>query len=132
MIINLAEPILNLDGSEVHHAGEQIFDGTSPVTDNTGNLAFKRGKARTVGSSMIEALTSVYQDERDLPGPKKFERYQLAQKLYDKKSTDISVDDAKLIKDLVGKAYGPVILGPIFLAIEGSQAKKKKAPKAGK
>jgi hypothetical protein len=71
----------------------------------------------------IEALIAVYEDERNLSGKEKMKRYSLAQKILKSNGQicEIELGDANLIKDLIGKAYGPMIVGPAYEMLEGTQ-----------
>lgn len=127
MIINLSKQILSISGQPILSRGPQVFDQGRPVTDAAGNLAFGKGEPYTIGKICIEALTNTYQDETDLSGQEKFERWNLAQKLHGENQAEISVEEATLIKTLVGKGYGPVIVGPVYTAID--KIKRVKNPK---
>ncbi|KKN29313.1 hypothetical protein LCGC14_0845230 [marine sediment metagenome] len=73
----------------------------------------------TLGNVMGTALLMVYTDEQ-IGGDVKYKRHQIAQRLYGQKTIELSIEEIALIKDLIGKAYGPTVVGPAFDMLEGS------------
>lgn len=69
----------------------------------------------TLKSISIESLMAAFPDEK-ISGEEKFKRYQLAQRISD--GDEVSVSEAAKIKDLIGKAYGPVVVGPAYELLE--------------
>jgi hypothetical protein len=55
-----------------------------------------------------------------LAGEDKFKRWQIAQKIDEHLEAEISVEDVALIKRLIGKAFGPIVVGPAFQLLESS------------
>ena len=64
----------------------------------------------------------------EVEGSKKFERYVLASKIYDVNGImDLESDEITELKNLIGRAYGPLIVHPAWEALEsriGLEAKK--------
>ncbi|MCK4788372.1 MAG: hypothetical protein KAV87_31825 [Desulfobacteraceae bacterium] len=64
----------------------------------------------------------------EVEGPKKFERYGLASRIYDANGImELQSEEITLLKDLIGKGYGPIIVHPAWDALEGKiglEAKK--------
>jgi len=73
----------------------------------------------TLGLVAVEALCAVYQDEKDLTGEEKVKRATLAEVAYQGNGVDVSVEDIALIKRLIGKAYGPLVVKKAYDIIEG-------------
>lgn len=103
------------------------FDQQIP-SPNGGPLLDKDGKPLavqpTLGSLCETALVSQYADEIDpvthketITGQEKFDRWKLAQKLHGKDVTLTAEELAKL-KMLVGKAYSPAIVGPVWTMLD--------------
>lgn len=67
----------------------------------------------------VEALLAQFQDEPNLPGEKKMKRYALAEKISVPGEVELEVEEVALLKDLIGKAFGPAVVGPAFKVIEG-------------
>jgi hypothetical protein len=101
----------------------QAIDFTKPITQIDGSpIADKDGKILekqpTLGTICISALLAEYADEAS--GPKmitpedKFNRWKLALKLADNKdpkNVTLTSEELALVKNVVGKAYGPVVVG---------------------
>jgi hypothetical protein len=69
------------------------------------------GKPLTLRIAIIHALTT---DERG-EGKQKFDRYELAVKIKRAgQSIDLTAEEVVTIKECVGKAYYPVVVGPVF------------------
>lgn len=69
-----------------------------------------------------DALFAVFEDERNLGGSEKAERFVLATKIHDKASMDMSVDDVALLKKLVGKAFTALIVGQAYAVFDPKPA----------
>ena len=94
MKINVDETLKTLDG--------QI------MMDNDG-----KGNAieATVKMAIVNAVLSPVDKES---GVDKVKKYELAKKIYTSDEVDLNEDDIKLIKDRVGEAFPPVIVGQIY------------------
>lgn len=73
----------------------------------------------TVGSCCVNALMIVFKDEQNLSGEEKVKRLNLAQKIHGKPEAEVTAEEIVLIKKLVGKAYGPLIVGRVYEVLEG-------------
>lgn len=90
------------------------------LTDLEGNIVKDpHGKEATVRGAVIEALLAVYKDESDLSGETKLSRWVLAKKLHEQDEVDLTIREANIIKELVGRAYSPLIVGQIWELLEG-------------
>lgn len=65
----------------------------------------------------VNALLTPHTDE-NISGEEKQYRYELAMKVY-QDQTDISLPDLALLKVLVGKTYGPIVVGPAYQILNG-------------
>ncbi len=70
----------------------------------------------TLADAVMTALTSNFEDEKNLTGEEKVIRFTLAQSIQRKKNgeIDLSADDIVLIKKLIGKAYGTLVSGQVW------------------
>jgi len=80
--------------------------------------AFKKegGDPLKLKDVCIEALLATYKEE-SITGKEKLDRYLIAEKIakHDTEiELDLDVEDIAKIKDLVGKAFGPGIVGPCY------------------
>lgn len=106
------------------------FDFTQPLKQIDGKpfVDEKTGKEveTTLGSVVEQALLSQYADERDpqtgketIAPEEKFKRWQLAGKVRGKDVT-LSPEDVSKIKNLVGKAYPPLVVGQVWIMLDPS------------
>jgi hypothetical protein len=90
------------------------------LTDQNDKEIQADGKPFTLKEACYQALFAVFQDEQNLAGEEKFKRYGLYQKI--KASTDpadLSAEEIALLKKLIGKAYGALIVGQCWNWLEG-------------
>ena len=76
------------------------------------------GQPFTLRNAAQEALLATFADEPNLPAVEKIKRFTLAQKIAPMQVVEISIEEAATIKELVGKAYGPLIVGRVYALIE--------------
>jgi hypothetical protein len=82
-------------------------------------LDYKGKPALPVREYMVEALNSVEQGEKQTVEQKAI--YQLTTKLYKTNKIKLTLDEAKLVKDQVGKFYGPLVYGRICDLLEANK-----------
>lgn len=100
MLINFAKELMDLDGNPLPIPGDQ--------------------EVMTLAKCSIDALMISYQDEQNLPGEKKLERYVLALAIHNSAGPlEVTVESLTLIKKLIGKAFGPLVSGQVWLMLEG-------------
>lgn len=75
------------------------------------------GKPVTLLDVCQEALIASYQDEQNLPSADKVKRFKLAMKL-NGAEPDLELEELALIKTLVGKGFGPMIVGRVYSELE--------------
>lgn len=96
------------------------------VTDLDGAPLKAEGKTMTIGSAIITALLAPGAAERP-SAESSGERFRLAQKVHASTSDneiavapgEITVEEAALIKKLVGALFAPIVYGRVAEAIEG-------------
>ncbi len=74
----------------------------------------ENGEKATVGWACVEALLATYEDEKNLGGEEKIKRHKIAVKIHGKPEVDLKAEEITKIKNLVGKAFGPLIVGRVF------------------
>jgi hypothetical protein len=92
MAIDFTTPITNLDGSQ------PVGTDGKPVDMRLSTIC-------------INALLATYPDEQSLPGTEKLRRYGLARAIQENQKIDLSAEDVALVKKLVEKQYGPLVVG---------------------
>jgi len=105
------------------------FDGTTPLVDET-----QKGEGPVpvvLNKVCFRALVSTYADERNVTGEDKYKRGKLAERVYNGGVVDLEAKEIELIKELVGKAYSPIIVGQAWDMLEGriSPPEEPKDPK---
>lgn len=90
----------------------------APIRDIKGEPIVENEKAVTLGSVSCQALLASYPDEPNLSGKEKAERFVLGVLFSLEQEEDISVEDVALLKKLIGKAYGPLVVGRAYEIIE--------------
>lgn len=73
----------------------------------------------TIGDVIGDALLALGDGDRNLSGEDKNKRYKLWKKLAEGGEKSISVEEASIIKQVVGAAFGPLIVGQVFEFLEG-------------
>lgn len=74
----------------------------------------------TLRSVTLEALQALFQDEQGLSGEEKARRWALATRIYaNPENIDLKVEEIATIKKLIGKAYGPLVVGQAWEMLEG-------------
>ena len=64
----------------------------------------------TLGAAVAHSLFATYPDERELSGEDKWARARLAQRVKEDKAAALTANEVTLIKRLLAKAYGPIVL----------------------
>jgi len=101
MKINLNQAFKNLDGTTVKQGDDEI----------------------TLCVVACNSLLSDLPDEK-LTGDKKAHRGKLAMTIHGEDCIDISIEDVALIKELIGKMYGPLIVAQANYFLESSGTMK--------
>lgn len=97
MKIKIDEAIKTLDG-------KPIKEGKDPVT---------------VKDILLQACTAQLQEDAQMPGVKKFELYNLANKINgQKKDIELTVEEIATLKDRVGKAFNVLVVGQVWTILE--------------
>lgn len=64
----------------------------------------------TLGDVAVAALTGVLAEDARDDGAAKFKRGELAHRIYKAKSIELTVEEVALIKERIGKVYGPAVV----------------------
>lgn len=92
------------------YEGRKLVEGSEPVT-------FRR---------VFTTALNLFED-KDRPEPDQMAMiYALSTKLYSGNEVDLTLEEAALIKERVGKVYNPLIYGRTCDLLEGKSAPKKK------
>lgn len=91
------------------------IDFSKPIADLDG----KPVEDLTLRVVALNALMAMLPDEQRLPGDKKVERFALAMRVNAGGEVDVSAEDAALMKDLIGKVYGALVVGRAYEMLNG-------------
>jgi hypothetical protein len=94
--MNTQQPILALDGT--------------PFADDAGPLTLKR--------VLCDALLASYDEDQGIHGTEKVRRAVLAQDIYRSDALTLRVEDAALCKELVARAWGPLVVQQAWAALD--------------
>lgn len=125
MKINMTQELLDVDGKPINSTKECV------ILDMEGNIIKKGGKevitvittddSLTLKKICVDALLMNSQDEK-ISGEDKAKRYQLAMKIHGaKKDVDLESGDITTIKEIIGKNYGPIVVGQTHLMLENKK-----------
>ena len=98
-------------------------DFTVPLTDLDGKTiddGTPDHKPFTLGRAAIVALITTYPDESGLKDIDKFKRAELASKINRDPHLVLSSEEITLVKMMIGKAFGPVVVYKAWPLLDGS------------
>lgn len=78
----------------------------------------------TLRKACVDALCGVFQGDNP-DGTEKYRRWNLAKIIQKFDEPELRVDDLKLIKDMIAKAYGPIVIGPAYELLDPPAEKEK-------
>lgn len=82
----------------------------------------EEGKSITLSIVVCNALLASYPDEQGLSGEEKVKRFRLAEIASKGNSNNLSVENIALIKRLVAKAFGPLVVGRVYSILDPEAA----------
>ena len=78
----------------------------------------------TLGDVCYQAMLGSIETDRAETGASKYERWTLAGKIANaKEPIELKAEEIVKIKDRVGKAYGPEVVGPVYDLLEKKEVK---------
>lgn len=95
-------------------------DFNHPILNLVGQpLLSENGELACLATVAINALLATFEDERSLPGVEKAQRMQLALKITaNPREVEVSAEQLAKIKELIGKAFPPLIVGRAYELLE--------------
>ena len=79
----------------------------------------------TLGDAAVAALEDMTDSDKNASGLEKFKLDELARKIYGKKHVVLHPEEITLIKERIGKIYGPVIVGAAWRLLDPAMDEKK-------
>lgn len=111
-IVDFTQPLIGIDGKPLNSGDD------------------KAPHAMTLSDVTVQALEMVRDADHQATGADKFKWDELARRVYNQKSVSLQIEDIALIKQKIGEAYGPAVVGPAWRILES--ALKPKEPKKDK
>lgn len=102
-------------------------DFSTVITDLNGlpmNDGSPEKKVFTLGDAAVQALVTPYPDEPNVSATEKFRRAELASRIKNKPDTLMSVGETDLVKQLIGKAYSPIVVFRAWPLLDPSTSPK--------
>lgn len=109
MRINVTQQLTELDGTPMV-TGKQVCQKCGQVVNEKEPM--------TVRLATVRALTAMFRDEQSLEGEKKVARFHLALRITDEDEPSLTAEEVVLIKKLVGKMFGNVIVGRTWAILD--------------
>ena len=109
MNINVTQQLQDLDGTPMV-TGKQLCQVCGQIVGENEPL--------TVRVTAVRSLSANFRDEEGLAGEEKVKRFHLALKITDEDEPDLKAEDIVLIKKMVGKMYGPVVVGRMWAILD--------------
>ena len=109
MRIDVTQQIMKLDGTPMI-TGKRICQVCGQVVSEPEPMTIRLAATR--------ALTAIFPDEQSLSGDRKVARFHLALKVTDENEPDLKAEDIVLIKKLVGKMYGPIVVARVWAVLD--------------
>jgi hypothetical protein len=111
-------------------AQTQAIDFTRVLVGVDGKPLQSSDPKKTTGMTLSEAavagLETILDEDKQSSGTDKFKLDELAHKIYEKKSVVLTVEEIALIKTRIGKAYGPLVVGPAWRLLDPAESKDSK------
>lgn len=104
--IDFSQPVIGDDGKPM--CQEAVKDGEPCAPD----------RIATLGRVVKIALYASFPDEQSLSGEDKYKRAEIAQAITGASDVKLKQSDRELVKKLVGKLYGPLVVYAVWNMLE--------------
>ena len=105
---------------------DMTLDVTQVLLGLDGEAITEDGKAVTLRPICINALMATLETDKGMSGEDKAKIWALAGKVNKEDKPVLVAEDVTLLKTRIGAAYGPAIVGPVFLLLNGTPGTAKK------
>lgn len=85
---------------------------------NGADLKQSADEVLTMKAVSITSLMGTHEADRNISGDEKLKRYLLAVKINAGGEVELTAEEIAQLKSLIGRAYGPIAVGPAFLFLE--------------
>ncbi|MBL8713211.1 MAG: hypothetical protein JNM12_09945 [Alphaproteobacteria bacterium] len=94
----------------------RLYDMDKVIIDLKNNPLQVEGKDLTIGDAIVSVLVANTPGEGN--GKQKLDRYQLGVRLNEGGPQPLTHEEIVLIKELIAKPYGPIVVGQVYEALE--------------
>lgn len=101
-------------------------DFSTVLNDLLGEPLKEDGKPFTLSMACCTALMTPAQDEPNVAAETKVRRFKLATAIIQGGEQDFSIEDVAELKKLIGKIFGPLVVGRAFEILDPVPAEVKK------
>ncbi len=103
---------------------DMTLDVTQVLVGLDGAAMMDGENAVTLRPICVNALMAVLEADKGMTGEDKVKIWVLAGKIQKEDKLVLVAEDVALLKKRIGAAYGPAIVGPAFLLLNGTPGKK--------
>jgi len=138
MKLDVTRPLTDLDGKTLPVADDirSVFgqisallaEGKLTEAKTLADTFIGQTKPMTFRQAAMNALMGNLKGDESIDGAKKFALYDMADRI--NKSDVVELDtgkDCELLKERIGKAYGPAVVGPCFVMLNADDTPAKKS-----
>ena len=93
---------------------------TQAINDMSGKPISDKPEEAMLRRICLEVLMNTLRGDDNMPGAEKARLYALGMKIQAEAEPDLPVEDWTLIKDRIGKAYGPLVVGQAYAMIDST------------
>ena len=101
---------------------DMTLDVTQVLVGLDGEAMLDGDKAVTLRPICVNALMATMETDKGMSGEDKVKVWVLAGKIQKEDRPVLVAEDVTLLKKRIGSAYGPAIVGPAFLLLNGTAA----------
>jgi hypothetical protein len=129
-VILLIGGLCTLASQDTPKDSPRHIDFTQVIRDLDGkplpiNIEGKLPSVATLGQVAKDALVNVLQEDAQLSGSVKYDHWILAGKIYpDKSDVVLTAEELATIKERIGKAFGPLVVGPCWRMLDPATSQK--------
>jgi hypothetical protein len=114
--IDFTQRLVGANGEPLWQGGRDCKPDQVPGRDCTR-------EQQTLGDVALVALLAMIDEDKNLDPRKKFERDQLARKVFRAKNAALSAEEIALIKERIGKVLGPAQVGAAWPLLDPTLAR---------
>ena len=96
MKLNVTQALRGIDGNELKDSEELVL----------------------LRAVCVNALMAQLEEDQSQTGEQKVKAHSLATRLFNEDEPELQAEDVSLLKDRIGKCFGPAVVGPAFAMLD--------------